>query len=58
MHVSSKCSTWHSVASAWLLWHAVLLVGQALLDATCQEHAINATHDGPANSALDAVGPA
>ena len=56
MCLSSRFFIWHSVASAWLIHHVMLLIGQALLDAS-GAHTVQPTHADLANSVWYAAGP-
>jgi len=51
---SSRCLTWHSLATAELIQHVVLLIWQALLDAMC-DHTVKRTHAGLDSSVLYAA---
>ncbi len=53
---SSRCLTWHSLATAELIQHVVLLIGQALLDAM-RDHTFEPRHAGVDNCVLYAAGP-
>ena len=54
---SSRCLLRDSLANVQLVQHVVLLIGQALLDASC-DYTIKPTHAGLDNSGLYAAGPA
>lgn len=53
---SSRCLVWDPLASAQLVQHVVLLIGQALLDAGCG-YTIKPTYAGLDNSVLYAAQP-
>jgi len=53
---SNRRLTWHSLATAELIQHVVLLIWQALLDAIC-DHTVKPTHAGDDNSVLYAADP-
>ena len=42
---STRCLTWHALATAELIQHVVLLIWQALLDAIC-DYTVNPRHSG------------
>ncbi len=53
----SRCLEERSLAKAQLIEGVVLLIGQAQLDASHQDHSVSATLAGLANLDLTAAGP-
>jgi len=56
IYCSSRCLTWHSLATAELIQHVVLLNGQPLLDAI-RDHTVYPIHAGLGKSVLYVAGP-